>query len=118
MLKQQYRFHGYNSLRFVFKTGKTFRSRHVAVRVADNPRRKDSRATVVVAKKVLKSSPLRNRVRRRVYEILRTNWEHIKPAQDILITINEPDFFAMPHEELKESVLSALKQAGVYLGED
>lgn len=69
---------------------------------------------MVVSKKVLKAAPLRNRVRRRVYEILRTNWHHIEPAHDILLTIYDPNCATMPASDLEREVIDSLKQAKIW----
>lgn len=114
MLEQKYRFHGYGSLRYLFKVGKTVRGRSLSIRYAHNPRRVHSRCAVVITRKVIKAAPKRNRVRRRIYETLRTHWIHILPGYDISINVYDPNFFDMPHEELREVVLEALKQAGLF----
>ncbi|HKX24312.1 MAG TPA: ribonuclease P protein component [Candidatus Saccharimonadales bacterium] len=114
MIAGRFRFHGYGSLKFLYHKGETHRSRSVSLRVVNNPRREESRVAVVVTKKVQKAAPRRNRIRRRVYEIVRTNWEHIKPGHDILISIYDPQAGVMPYDELEQTVVGVLKQAGVW----
>jgi ribonuclease P protein component len=114
MLKQDYRFHGYGSLKFLYHKGETFRSRSVSLRVVANPKRKNSRVAVIVTKKVIKAAPKRNRIRRRVYEVVRTNWTHLKPGHDMLISVYDPQAGIMPYEELEKTVISVLKQAHVW----
>jgi len=107
MLAAKYRFHGHAALRFVFGRGKTYRLKSLSLRVAHNPHRQHSRAAVVISKKVIKASPKRNTVRRRVYEALRLNWEHIAPGHDMVISIYDPNFLDKPEElahELKKSL--------------
>jgi len=114
MLAQKYRFHGYGSLKFLYHKGKTYRTRTLALRVAQNDRRPNGRVAVVVTKKVHKAAPLRNRIRRRVYEIIRKNWDHITPAHDILISVYDSNATVMPHEQLEKSVIELLRQAGIW----
>lgn len=114
MIAGRFRFHGYGSLKFLYHKGETHRSRSVSLRVANNPRREESRVAVVVTKKVQKAAPRRNRIRRRVYEIVRTNWTHIKPGHDILISIYDPQAGIMPYAELESVVIGILKQAHVW----
>lgn len=114
MIAGRYRFHGYGSLKFLYHKGETHRSRSVSLRVVNNPRREESRVAVIVTKKVQKAAPRRNRIRRRVYEIVRTNWSHIKPGHDILISIYDPQAGVMPYAELERSVIGILKQAHVW----
>ena len=71
MLAQKFRFHGHGSLRYLYKNGDAVRSHLITLKYIANPRRKTSRFTVVVGKKVIKSAVKRNRIRRRVYEVVR-----------------------------------------------
>lgn len=114
MLAAKYRFHGYGALRFLFGHGKTFRFKNLSIRTAANSRRTHSRVAVVVSKKVIKASPKRNRVRRRVYELLRENWENIKGSHDIIITVYDPAVWDMPAEELKNELLHALRESQLW----
>jgi ribonuclease P protein component len=114
MLAQRYRFHGYGSLKFLYHKGEMFRSRSVSLRVAQNPKRTDTRVAVIVTKKVQKAAPRRNRIRRRVYEVVRTNWDHIKPGHDILVSVYDPQAGVMPYEELERTIVGILKQAHVW----
>ena len=54
MIPFSYRFHGHNSLRYVYKNGQAVRSRLATLKSSPNPHRKKSRIAVVVGKKVLK----------------------------------------------------------------
>lgn len=114
MLQYKYRFHGHGSLRYLYKNGKTVRNRSLSVRYVQNPRRTDSRCAIIVTRKLYKSAPKRNRIRRRVYEVLRTNWQHIKPSTDIAMNVFEPRFYDMSYEELKSSVIDALTRADLW----
>lgn len=111
MLAAKYRFHGYGSLKFLFGHGKTYRFKSMSIRVAKNPRREVSRAAVVISKKVIKASPKRNQVRRRVYEVLRLHWDHIAPGYDVLISIYDPNFLEITHDQLKTELQHALQDA-------
>ncbi|HXH26496.1 MAG TPA: ribonuclease P protein component [Candidatus Acidoferrum sp.] len=114
MLQTRFRFHGYNGLKYLFKQGKTVRARSMALRYAQNPRRTDSRCAVVVAKKVLKSAPKRNRVRRRIYEVIRTQWLSIAPGYDLLFTVYEPHLWDMPAGEVSKAIIGLLQQAKLW----
>lgn len=114
MLASKYRFHGYGALKYLFGHGQTYRFKSVSLRVAVNPRRSASRVAVVISKKVIKASPKRNRVRRRVYEVLRTNWQYVKPGHDIVISVYDPAVLVMPHGELAFELTKALQQAGAW----
>lgn len=117
MLAAKYRFHGYGALKFLFGHGKTYRFKSMSVRVAKNPRRKLSRATVVISKKVLKAAPKRNQVRRRMYEIIRVNWDNIDQGYDILFSIYDPNILDLTHEQMSQEVQTALQQSRLWVDE-
>lgn len=117
MLSSKFRFHGYGSLKFLFGHGKTYRFKSFSMRVARNPRRKHSRAAVVISKKVLKAAPKRNQGRRRIYEVLRIEWPRIAPGHDILVSVYDPHFNEIPYNQLVQEVRHALKTARIWTGE-
>lgn len=114
MLATKYRYHGYGALKFLFGHGKTYRFGTVSIRVARNLRREHSRVAVVVSKKVLKAAPKRNQVRRRIYEILRTNWDSVTPGHDLLLSVHNPHIIELTHMALTQELQNALKAAHVW----
>jgi len=64
----------------------------------------------VVSKKVAKSAPDRNRIRRRVYEAIRELAPKLLTNQDIVVTIFDEKFLTMPHDELFASLKRQLEQ--------
>lgn len=114
MLACRFRFHGHSSLQFLYRFGRTYRNKWLLIRVARNPKRVHNRYAVVIAKKVIKSAPKRNRVRRRIYEILRKNADGMLSGYDTVVTVNSPEVLAAPHEELEKLLLDTLYQADVY----
>jgi ribonuclease P protein component len=87
MISRTHRFHGPNSLRFVYQNGKTIRGPLFATKSVLNPRRKSYRLAIVVSRKVHKSAVVRNRIRRRLYAIVREMEDQINQPFDIVITI-------------------------------
>ena len=87
MIAKVHRFHGYNSLRNVYRRGKVARGALFAVKALDNPSRSNYRVAVVVSRKVNKSAVARNRIRRRLYEISRELAPQISQPHDIVITV-------------------------------
>jgi ribonuclease P protein component len=73
-------------------------------------KRDSFRVAVVVSKKVAKSAPERNRIRRRIYEIIRLNAPQYLTNQDVVITIFDSRLANIEHEELQEIVLRLLEQ--------
>lgn len=113
MILGKHRFHGYNSLRYVYSHGTTFRGTMLAVRIAENSRRDSYRCAVVVSKKISKSAVVRNRIRRRMYELMRAEGVHIERPVDIVITIYSDQVATVPASELKTTFNKLLAQAGV-----
>lgn len=69
---------------------------------------------MVISKKVIKGAVGRNRVRRRLYEIMRHELPDLKENSDIVLLVFSAEVHAMPAQELKKAVLELLKEAGVY----
>lgn len=114
MLAQKYRFHGHGSLRYLYRNGLTARNRNILIKFVENKHRMNSRVAVVVGKKVAKSAVKRNRIRRRVFEVIRKHWSHIKPHHDISLTVFSAEFLTMSADEVENQVLSVLSQAKIY----
>lgn len=114
MLSSMYRFHGHGSLNYLFRNGRTVRHGIMLVRFVGNRRRKTSRASVIVAKKVSKSAVVRNRIRRRVYEVLRRNWSSTAAPVDMAITVLSPEAADMSAEGVECLVAELLHKAGLY----
>ena len=68
----------------------------------------------VVSKKTLKSAVGRNRIRRRIYEVLRNHLDGITPNSDVVLLVVSPELRTMPANELETSVLELLIKAGLY----
>lgn len=98
----------------MFRNGKTARNGRVLVRFVANKRREESRVSVIVSKKVAKSAVVRNRIRRRVYEVVRTHWTDIAKQTDFTVTVLSADMAVMPAPDVQRTVLGALKRAGIY----
>mgnify|MGYP000032725842 FL=1 len=69
---------------------------------------------MVISKKVLKSAVRRNRVRRRIYEIIRRELPNLKNSQDIAVIVFSAEVLAMPHAELQTAIKNLLFQAKLY----
>ncbi|MCX6727382.1 MAG: ribonuclease P protein component [Candidatus Saccharibacteria bacterium] len=113
MIAYKHRFHGHNSLRFVYAHGKTYRGQLLSIRIAENAGRIEYRCAVVVSKKISKSAVKRNRMRRRLYEIVRKNQDTIKIPADIVITVFSDDILTTDHANLEATVLRLLMQSRV-----
>jgi len=113
MLSRSNRFHGYNSLRHVYRSGQMSRGALFGIKAIKSPSRKNYRAAVVVSKKVDKSAVARNRMRRRLYEALRQLDGQISQPYDIVITVFHSGVAETAYTELAGQLKKQLKQLGI-----
>jgi ribonuclease P protein component len=99
MLKKEYRFHSRGGVKYVYQHGKTIRRSKMSLVFCDNTRG-FTRVAVVVSKKVAKTAVARNKIRRRVYEALRVNFEFIPEKRDYIFVIYTADVMTMPYNDL------------------
>jgi ribonuclease P protein component len=114
MLARAYRFHGYHSLDPVYRRGTTVRGPYTMLRYLTNTKRQQFRCAVVVSKKVHKSAVTRNRIRRRIYELVRLNYKGA--AVDMVITVFDETVATLPADQLEKAIsrqLSAVKSTPV-----
>jgi ribonuclease P protein component len=113
MISSKYRFHGHGSLNYLHRNGETARGSMMAARFAPNKHRELPRFAVVVSKKVYKSAVKRNRIRRRIYEIIRQTVTDSSPSIDIAINVYDPEVLDLPQPKLEREVRDLLKSAGL-----
>lgn len=94
------RFHGHSSINFVYRNGQPVRSRWFIIKVVKNKSKKNTRAAVVISKKVLKSAVKRNRVRRQVYEYISKLMPRLNDNYDMAIIILSSEVFSAPQAEI------------------
>ena len=113
MLAYKYRFHRRNSINYLYKNGRSARHGAMSLRYLEN-RQEQSRLAVVVSRKVDKRAVVRNRIRRRIYEIARKNWDKINQGHDILISVFESKVAEMSAAELEKQVVEILRKAQLF----
>ena len=112
MISSAFRFHGQNGLRFVYRKGDTIRTKHCAAKYVVNSRRDSYRVSVVISKKVAKSAPIRNRIRRRLYEQIRLYAPQYLKNHDVVITVFDQDLAVIPSSEIEQLIKRILKSIG------
>lgn len=115
MLARAYRFHGHGSLRYVYARGQVIRGSYSVLKFAPNPRRKQWRAAVVVSRKVHKSAVVRNRIRRRIYEVIRNSIPKDAPAMDMVFIVHTTQVADISALQLRRAVEDQLIKAGINL---
>lgn len=90
------------------------RGEFVSIKYAQS-NREDYRLAVVVSRKVSKSAVVRNRIRRRIYEIVRkARKDSTHPWQfDLLISVYDERIAAMPHQQLEQAIYKLLEKAHI-----
>ena len=111
MINFKYRFHGHGSLAYLYRNGKIERSNFLTVKYLPNQRRQLSRFSVVVSKKITKKAVVRNRIRRRIYEIIRQEIPNIKSVYDVVIIINSLEINQLAYLELKSKIINLFQKA-------
>ncbi|MBQ3432991.1 ribonuclease P protein component [Candidatus Saccharibacteria bacterium] len=100
MLSKKYRFHSRGGVKWVYQHGKTVRMAKMSLVFVENTRG-FTRVAVVVSKKVEKTAVGRNRIRRRVYEALRRNFELVPKKRDYVFVVYSKEVMRMPFGELE-----------------
>ena len=113
MISRKNRFHGYNSLRHVYRSGRMARGALFGVKAVPNPRRSAYRAAIVVSRKVDKSAVARNRMRRRLYEAVRQLDGQISEPYDIVITVFHNSVADTAYSELAGQLKKQFKELGI-----
>lgn len=113
MISKDHRFQGHHSLHFVYRKGQTVRGPLMALKYALNPRRTEFRLAVVVSRKTNKSAVVRNRIRRRLYEIIRNRSNFITEAYDLVLTVYNDEVAELPQQKLEKMVDKLLASAGI-----
>ena len=112
MLAKKYRFHSRGGVRFTYQKGKTIRTPKMSL-VYNANSRNHQRFAVVISKKVIKSAVGRNRVRRRVYEAIRSLLPEYTLKNDCIFVIYSKDIKEMNFAELTKLIQGLLEQSRV-----
>ena len=113
MLSSTRRFHGYSSLNWAYRHGESIRDQQITLKYALNTRRQDYRAAVVVSRKVSRSAVVRNRIRRRIYEVIRSHDNSIKGSFDLIFNVYNAEVATLSNSALNDLIASLLKRAKV-----
>lgn len=108
MIGVRHRFHGHGSLRGVYERGGSLRASYITLKFARRAPERPYRVAVVVSRKVSKSAVTRNRIRRRIYEIVRQAGGQIAPGTDLVFTVFDEKVASMPAAGLREVITDLL----------
>lgn len=110
MIALSHRFHGRGSLRGVYQRGQFLRGPHISLRFVRRAGRRPYRVAVVVSRKVSKSAVTRNRIRRRIYEIVRQT-PGIPAGLDLVFTVFDDQTAEMSSAKLTAIIEDLLTKA-------
>ena len=96
----------------MYKKGKTIRCPKMSLVFLPNSKG-FTRVAVVVSKKVEKSAVGRNRIRRRIYEIIRLNMEYLPKKTDYIFVVFNKDVMKMDYSELEKIVVGLVEESRV-----
>jgi ribonuclease P protein component len=113
MISREYRFHSYSSVQRVYQRGTRVRGLLMSLQYMINGRRQTPRIAVVVSRKVNKSAVKRNRIRRRLYEVIRSCQSQISQPYDIVFTVYNEDINKLSETELSKLVCGQLQSAHI-----
>lgn len=114
MIDKQHRFQGYGSLRFVYQRGQTVRGPLCSLKYIVNRRRTTYRVAVVVSRKVSKLAVVRNRIRRRMYEVIRDEAKTVTQPFDLVFIVYSDQLAELPIDQLHAAIHEKLEKANVF----
>lgn len=114
MISKKHRFHGRGSLSYVYKNGLSERVEFFAIKHVKSKTDK-YRLAVVVSKKVNKKAVVRNRIRRRIYEVVRNIYKDFGFSQpsDIIITVFDDSVANISTQDLNNSISKLLTKTKI-----
>ncbi|MBQ5812098.1 ribonuclease P protein component [Candidatus Saccharibacteria bacterium] len=112
MLNKKYRFHSRGGVKYVYQKGKTVRKPQMSLIFCENTRG-FTRVAVVVSKKVEKTAVGRNRIRRRIYEALRINFDLVPKNYDYIFVVYKKEVMKMEFKELEKLLGELVAEAKV-----
>ncbi|MCL2085326.1 ribonuclease P protein component [Candidatus Saccharibacteria bacterium] len=114
MISQKYRFHSRGGVQFVLSKGTRVRGKRMGLTFLMDTGRRASRVAVVVSKKVAKSAVKRNRIRRRVFEVVRLSvLPKLALSHDLIFFVQDSHVAEMAHGELVREMVDLVERAGL-----
>ncbi len=108
MINRKNRFHGPHAVRRL--RGASVHTDLLSARASKNPKRDDYRLAVVVSKKTAAKAVRRNRIRRRLFEAVRTQRRLDNLPVDCVIYVKDESLAALSNDELQTEVASLTKK--------
>lgn len=111
MLSKKYRLQKDKDFDLVFKKGKNLDSEFLFLKLRKNDL-EISRFGFILSKKISKNATVRNKIKRRLREVVRKELGNIKSGFDIII-VAKPRIVGKDYLEIREGVGGLLREAGL-----
>jgi len=112
MLARRYKLKRDNDFKMVFEKGKYCQGEFIRVKYFKNEL-DFSRLAAVIGSKSFKKATERNQIKRRIEEIIRLNWQTIKPGFDIILII-QPTAKGKTYQETEAEITALLKKIKIW----
>jgi ribonuclease P protein component len=112
MLPRRYKLKKDNDFKKVFKEGKYCQGEFVRIKYFKNEL-DFNRLAVIIGSKSFKKATERNQIKRRIEEIIRLNWQAIKPGFDIILII-QPMAKGKTYQEIEAELSALLKKIKIW----
>ncbi len=109
MLTLKNRIHGRKVFSRIFKSGKTIRSKTINLNYSPI-QGKYFKVAVVVSRKTSKKAVVRNRIRRRIYELIRQEFTDHTDGYNLILTVFSDEIATISSNELKKRIEDLFKK--------
>jgi ribonuclease P protein component len=110
VLARNHRFHGSRDIQRLYRSIRPIRTKSFGVHLRSEPRA-PYRVVIIVSRKVHKSAVVRNRIRRRLYELIRTQHTEHLSGKALAITVYTTSLATDPADEVRRELRSLLSKA-------
>lgn len=116
MLAKKFRLKKEKEIERVLAQGQFFKNGYLKLKLIENELNR-SRFATPVGLKVSKKAVDRNKIKRRLQEVLRLKWKRIKQGYDVLLMVEKP-IIKKNYQEIDEDLTQLLKRAGLFQPKD
>ena len=109
MLSREYKLKKDNDFKKAFEKGKFYRNDFIKIRFLKN-NLGTTRFGIVISSKISKKAVSRNRVRRRLEEIIRIRLDQIRSGFDIVVLF-EPEVIGKNYKQVEEVFVNLIEKA-------
>jgi len=109
MLSREYKLKKDNDFKKVFEKGKSYRDDFIKIRFLKNGL-EITRFGIVVSSKISKKAVARNRIKRRLEEIIHSRLDQVKSGFDIVILF-EPKVVDKNYKQIEEAFVNLVEKA-------